>query len=1491
MGIENDPDGLKDDAAVKTEKTGKGPTYLFLSYARDDDEPFVRRLYEDLKRQRDNGRPLFDVWFDRESMPSRQLTFHHEIRSAINACDRLILVVGPHAVTSDYVTQEWQFAHLVANKCVNPIVRLDGKEPDGTITDGYGLIPEELKVHAEDFRDDRSYAAHLIKLIRQLSEPLPPVGKLVAVPELPPGFRTQPERLKVLRDLILADLQKPVVISGARARVGMQGMGGIGKSVLANAMARHPVVRRAFKDGIYWVALGQQPNILDLQHWLARELGGDAAFENEFTGRERLRELLLNRETLLILDNVWERGHAEAFNVVGSLGRILLTTRDTGLVTALAARENHYRVELPSRAEAEALLASAAEIDPPDLRSSAAALEIVNQCGRLPLALALCGGMVVSGTTWEDVLEALRNHDLAFLSVDHPAEEQHRNIWTAMNASLHVLPHDQQSRFAELAVFALDTGGVDTAVATLWEHTGGLSPRESRKLLADFARRSLVGLTDIEGEAPRKRVVLHDLLHSFASAMAQKRLGSEAALHDLLLDAYKEKCTEGWPTSPDDGYFLQNLCRHLLTLGYWNQLIGDENQPGILTDLLWIDKRVRAGQVFGLLGDYNAALAALPEFREETELERQTIARCRRYGEELIRHARNPDVFPLPAPPPTVGRNTEEKIPEERSERARRLRHFSNFVSEKALPLSVSPDQAMEMAANHAAEDPVAESGRKYLEHIKRPWLKCSPCVFATRPLRSLSLRTFEGHKAIVKCVCLTADGRRVVSGGFDNTLRVWDIESGQSLRTVTVTGYEENLIECMSITPDGQRALFGKWGTLDFWDLESGKCLQTLKEHNGRVSSVSITPDGRLAVSGSNHGTVCVWDIERGQCLSVIEEHKHFTKVLMISERRLNDPVWYMEITSTNITPNGFRVVSAGLDDTIRVWDISSGQCIYMIEGHEDNITSINTTPDGRRAVSGSWDKTLRVWDLESEKCLHTLKGHEYCITSVCLTPDGRRAVSGSLDQTLRVWDIENGRCLRILEGHCGSITSVSLSPDGRLAVSGSEDGTLRVWDLRNRQGLHTPKGHKDLVASLSLSSNGKRVVSGSWDKTLRVWDLENGQCLHTLKGHENYVTSVSITTDGRRVVSGSWDKTLRVWDLECGKCLRILKGHKDHVIIVNITPDGQRVVSGSWDHDRDLRVWDLESGQCLLGFEVAGYDGSGGFINVTITTDGRRAITIDPPFDCTLKLWNLENGKHLRTLSGHKDHVRSVSITPDGRRVVSGSRDKTLRVWDLENGQCLHTLKGHKDCVTSVSITPDGRRVVSGSWDNTLRVWDLENWQYLRTLTGHEDPVTSVSITPDGRMAVSISLDKTLRVWDLDRGQCYATYNNSFEIISVALSEAKIVCGDKGGKVIFLSPCYFPPIEPIIATIRRIYKFLYFGSYFHQARCPLCTAAFDPPPIIADTINYYIGRSSRPLKKQSVGGYHLPDYAFEDPRLLFDCPGCGKLLRFNPFFVDIYP
>jgi hypothetical protein len=276
-------------------------TRLFLSYARGDDEPFVARLYDDLKARG------FDVWWDRASIPSRALTFHQEIRDAIAARERLVLVVGPKAVTSDYVRQEWQFA-LREDKVVTPILRLGE----------YSLVPDELRLlHTEDFRDDARYEFGLDNLVRQLSQPPPALGKLIAVPSLPAHYLAGTERVNALRDALWADLDRPVVIGGTAARVGVHGMGGIGKSVLAAALAKDRKIRKAFPDGIVWVGLGALPAVAVLQRRVHRDLGGNGGFEAELEGKAALKALLADKAVLLILDDVWRRSDADCFDVLG----------------------------------------------------------------------------------------------------------------------------------------------------------------------------------------------------------------------------------------------------------------------------------------------------------------------------------------------------------------------------------------------------------------------------------------------------------------------------------------------------------------------------------------------------------------------------------------------------------------------------------------------------------------------------------------------------------------------------------------------------------------------------------------------------------------------------------------------------------------------------------------------------------------------------------------------------------------------------------------------------------------------------------------------------------------------------------------------------------------------------------------------------------------------------------------------------------------------
>jgi len=479
---------------------------LFLSYARDDDELFVRRLYQDLTARG------FDVWFDRVSMPTRQLSFTQEIRDVIAARDRLVLVVGPMAAVRPHVLKEWGEA-LFMDKLVNVIVRLDGQGADGTRIDGYALIPEELAfIHAEDFRRDADYAEHLENLVRQLSEPSPPLGKLVGVPALPTQYHAQPDRLRRLRDALLIDLSGPVVVTGPATSTGVQGMGGIGKSVLVNALARDLQVRRAFPDGVFWIPIGQQPNIVEVQRLFAHALADAGSFESVTQGRARLGALLASKAVLVVLDDVWERAHAEAFSVLGPRCRSVITTRDAGLLTSIGATQFH--LDLTTEDEALALLASATGVTPDALPSEAR--QVVHECARLPLALALCAGMFKSGVSWVRLVQRLRqtqfeSHTDRSLS-DEPGRMAY--LWTAVKCSLDALPPEEHRRFIEISVFPKGEAIRETLVHTLWSHTSGLDEPACTNLLSTFANRALLWF-DID-QAGQRHLSLHDLIWDFA---------------------------------------------------------------------------------------------------------------------------------------------------------------------------------------------------------------------------------------------------------------------------------------------------------------------------------------------------------------------------------------------------------------------------------------------------------------------------------------------------------------------------------------------------------------------------------------------------------------------------------------------------------------------------------------------------------------------------------------------------------------------------------------------------------------------------------------------------------------------------------------------------------------------------------------------------------------------------------------------------------------
>lgn len=277
--------------------------------------------------------------------------------------------------------------------------------------------------------------------------------------------------------------------------------------------------------------------------------------------------------------------------------------------------------------------------------------------------------------------------------------------------------------------------------------------------------------------------------------------------------------------------------------------------------------------------------------------------------------------------------------------------------------------------------------------------------------------------------------------------------------------------------------------------------------------------------------------------------------------------------VESAVFSPNGLQVASASRDNSVKIWDVNTGECVKTLTGHNDIVNSAVYSPNGNLIVSGSKDNSVKIWDANTGKCIKTLVGHNHEIKEVCFNPKGNRIASASMGNIIKIWDVNTGLCLKTLNGHNGSVLSVAYSPNGKLLASGSWDHTIKIWDANSGECIKTLEGHFNVVFPVCFSPDGKYLASGSVDRTIKIWNVESGECIKTLTGHYDIVTGVCYSPDGSCLVSSSIDRNIKFWNIETGECLKTLKGHNYDVKSVNFSPDGSRVVSGSMDNN--IKIW----------------------------------------------------------------------------------------------------------------------------------------------------------------------------------------------------------------------------------------------------------------------------------------------------------------------------
>lgn len=501
-----------------------------------------------------------------------------------------------------------------------------------------------------------------------------------------------------------------------------------------------------------------------------------------------------------------------------------------------------------------------------------------------------------------------------------------------------------------------------------------------------------------------------------------------------------------------------------------------------------------------------------------------------------------------------------------------------------------------------------------------------------------------------------------------------------------------------------------------------------------------------------------------------------------------------YHGINALALTPDGQRVITAGEDKLLKIWDIASGLELESLQGHLDEINDVVVTPDGRRLLSVSYDGTFIVWDLVSGKqvsptiqylgslrrvivtpqgelailarydgslCLlelktfvevNTLTGHRDWVMALAVTRDGKLLVSASDDGTARVWDLGQGTERFVLEGHTGAVRVVALTPDDRQVVTGSSDGTLRVWDLTSGELIHILSGHGRQVEALALTPDGKLAVSGSVDDTLRVWELTTGVTIHTLRGSSYGVEAISITPNGRLAISASTYGVLEVWDLVKGVALGVLGQHDSVVMALVITFDGRQVISAS--NDGVLKVWDLDLA-LRLGMEIHTtphrFDSyRTAATAVALTSGGIEAVIALKEGEGTLTSWRTKDGLKLGEFS-NAGPIMNLKVVPDGEWVVCLRQDGYVLSWNLKSGETKSPIKLHGDQADFMTLTPNARFAAFGKGNGAFSVYDIARGVEVVGVDQHTAGVTDIAVTPDGQRVITLAEGGALYILDV--------------------------------------------------------------------------------------------------------------------------------------------